>query len=55
MTLEEVRERLKDQQFSVVAESTGLTRQTIYNIASGRTPRPSYETITKLIWYFETH
>ena len=47
MTLEEIREKLKDRRLSIVAVATGLSRQAIHNVVTGRTPNPvSYTHLT---------
>lgn len=55
LTLEEIREKLKDRKLSVVAASTGLSRQAVHNVMTGRTPRPSFDTVRRLVEYLQTH
>ena len=50
---EQIRNKLQDRRLSVVAEQTGLTVQTLWNIRSGRSKAPEYATIEKLSNYFE--
>lgn len=54
MTLEEIREKLKDRRLSMVAVATGLSRQAIYNVVTGKTPNPSHETVRRLMEYLES-
>lgn len=51
MTMDEIRTVLKRRKAATVAKATGLTRQTIYNIMSGRTPTPKVDTYEKLVAY----
>ncbi len=53
LTLEEIREKLKDRRLSIVAVATGLSRQAIHNVVTGRTPNPSHETVRRLMEYLE--
>ena len=53
LTLEEIREKLKDRRLSMVAVATGLSRQAIHNVVTGKTPHPSYETVRRLMEYLE--
>ena len=55
MTLEQIREKLQDRRLSMVALATGLSRQAVHNVATGRTPNPSHETVRRLAEYLETH
>jgi transcriptional regulator with XRE-family HTH domain len=51
MTIDEIREALRDRKLTLVAQATGLHENTIYRIASGRNQNPSYDTIRKLVEY----
>ena len=51
LTLEEIRELMKDRRPSALIEATGLCHQTIWRINRGESA--SYETIKKLSDYFE--
>ena len=53
MTLEEIKEKLKDRRLSMVALATGLSRQAIHNVVTGKTPNPSHETVRRLMEYLE--
>lgn len=55
LTLEEIREKLKDRKLSMVAEATGLSRQAVHNVMTGRTPRPYFDTVRRLVEYLQTH
>lgn len=52
MTLEQIRENLKDRNLSAVADATGIHRNAIYRLMSGRA-NPSYETVRRLVEYLE--
>lgn len=51
LTLEEVRERLQDRRWPLVADATGLSRKTVWAIASGRMLDPSYRVLKTLSDY----
>jgi len=51
MTLENIRDALKDRKLSVVARKTGLHYNVVHSFASGRVKNPSYETVIKLTEY----
>lgn len=51
LTLDEIKKRLSDRRITTVAQATGLTRQTLYNIQRGADP--SYQTLVALTKYFE--
>lgn len=51
MTLEQIREALRDRTITVVARATGLHENTIYRIASGQNTNPSLRTLTILSEY----
>jgi hypothetical protein len=50
-TIEDIRAALKDRVIIVVAERTGLHRETLYNLTNGRQKGMSLETYTKLVDY----
>lgn len=50
MTLEQIKEKLKDRNLSAVADATGIHRNAIYRLVNGRS-RPSYETVRRLVEY----
>lgn len=52
MTLDEIRERLKDRRKDVVAEAAKVSRKTLWGITSGRTLNPSYDVVKTLSDYF---
>lgn len=47
MTIEEIREKLKDRNLKIVAEKIGIHHNTIYKIAHG-VNNPNYSTLLKL-------
>lgn len=53
LTVEQVREALKDRNITAVAKATGLHRNTLYAIASGDNKNPSYETMRVIVRYLE--
>ena len=52
LNVEQVKEKLKDRNITVIAQETGVSRQTIYNMVNG-VSTPSLETLTALSSYFE--
>ena len=48
-----IRDKLRDKKLTAVAESTGLTVQTLYNFVAGKT-QLSLLTKCKLVTYFLT-
>jgi DNA-binding phage protein len=53
MTLEQIIKALADRRLSVVAKGTGLTRETLRRIRDGHSANPTYDTMQRLIAYFE--
>ena len=53
LTLEEIAQRLKQRNFTVVSEETGISYLTISNIAKGLNKRPHKSTLRLLNIYFE--
>jgi len=53
LTLEQIRERLRDRRIGKVALATELRPATIIDIREGRTENPSYETVRRLSEYLE--
>lgn len=53
MTLEQVREALKDRRLSVVARETDLAYDTVWRVASGHMRQVRYETIKAISDYLE--
>lgn len=51
MTLEEVRKALQDRKTGVVAEATGLNKNTVSAIKHNRRYNPNYDTYKKLVDY----
>lgn len=51
MTLDEIIEALADRKPGVVAEATGLSYDTVWRVAAGKTKRVSYETAKVLSDY----
>lgn len=53
LTPKQIKEKLQDRKLGVVAEQTGLSTQTLWNIRTGRSQDLQYSTIEKLSKYFE--
>lgn len=53
MTLEQVKEGLRDRKLRVVAEATGLAYDTVWRVKSGKTEAVSYEVIKRISDYLE--
>ena len=53
MTLEQVKEALRDRRLRVVAEETGLSYDTVWRVSSDNTQRVSYDVIKRLSDYLE--
>ena len=53
LTIEQIKEHLRDRNLSAVARATGLTRQTVAAIYNGTASKPSYETVKLLSDYLE--
>ena len=51
MTMDEIRDQLKDRKISLVAKAVGVSRQAIYNIMTGKTPTPRVDTYKALVKY----
>ena len=54
MTLKQVIAQLKHRKIALVAKHTGLSRQAIYNIVSGKCPSPRLDTFNKLVAYLKS-
>ena len=52
LTLDEVRERLKDRNLMAVANSAGVHYNALYRLMKGGS-NPSYKTVQKLIEYLQ--
>ena len=50
-SIEDIRAALKDRVILVVAERTGLHRETLYNLTNGRQKGMNLDTYTKLVEY----
>lgn len=50
MTLEQIREKLKDRNLSAVADAIGVHRNAIYRLVNDQS-NPSYETVRRLVEY----
>lgn len=50
MTLEQIKEKLKDRNLSAVADAAGVHRNAIYRLVNGQS-NPSYETVRRLAEY----
>lgn len=53
LTIDQIKAKLADRQTSKVAEATGLSRQTIYEIKRGIQTNPTHETLKRLSDYLE--
>ena len=53
LTLNEIVQRLQHRNLTTVADTTGISYQTIYNIAKGHNKRPYKSTINLLSIYFD--
>ena len=51
LTLEDIRKRLEDRRWTMVAEFTGLHYNTVRNIATGENKNPTYEVLKALSDY----
>jgi DNA-binding phage protein len=51
MTLDEIREALRDRRIVTVARECGLHENTLYRIMNGVNDNPSYETIKRITDY----
>ena len=54
LTLEEIRERLKDRNLKKVSEHLDMHYATLTRIANGGITNPTYETVEKISNYLET-
>ena len=50
-TIEDIRAALKDRVVSVVAERTGLHKETLYNLTNKRQKGMNLDTYTRLVAY----
>lgn len=48
MTIEEIRDRLKDRNLKAVSDATGIPYYTVQRFAAGTSVRPAYETVKAL-------
>lgn len=53
LTLEEIKKYLSDRNYTVVAEATGISYNTIRVIARDESANPTYKVMEKLSNYFE--
>jgi hypothetical protein len=53
LTLEQVKDNLKDRITTKVAEATGLHYNTVLSIKNGTNKNPSFDAITRLVQYLE--
>jgi DNA-binding phage protein len=53
--LDELKEVLGDFKPAAIARSTGLSRQTIYNVLNGTEPNPKTDTIVRLHKYLVSY
>lgn len=55
LKLDEIVQRLKDRNLSAVAESTGLSYTSLWQIAKGLQKQPKYKIVERLSDYLENH
>ena len=53
MTLDEIMAALADRKLNAVADATGLSYDTVWRVAAGKTKRVSYETAKTLSDYLQ--
>lgn len=53
LTLEQIRERLKDRRLTVVSKEIGVSYPAVLAIAKGESDNPNYKTIELLSDYLE--
>jgi len=53
MTVEQIRQALADRRLSVVAEQTGISYGTLYNIREGKNDNPGAKIMQQLAAYLE--
>lgn len=53
MTLDEIMAALADRKLNAVADATGLSYDTVWRVAAGKTKRVSYETAKVLSDYLQ--
>lgn len=53
LTIEKIRELLLDRNLEAVSKATGLSRQTLSSIRSGKAKEPSYNTVKIISDYLE--
>jgi transcriptional regulator with XRE-family HTH domain len=53
LTVEEIKDKLKDRTLTKVAEATGLSYPTVWKIANCESERVEYGTVKKLSDYLE--
>jgi transcriptional regulator with XRE-family HTH domain len=51
LTIEQIRNRLADRRLTVISERTGINRNTLSRIRSGKLQSPAYETWRQLEQY----
>lgn len=51
MTLDQIKEALKDRNLSYVAKEIKMSRQQLWAIASGRNPNPTIKTMQRISEY----
>lgn len=51
LTLEQIRDGLRDRKISVVSQETGISRLSLYRIANGVTNEPRHSTVMILSEY----
>lgn len=54
LSVDSVKNQLKDRRISIVSEKTGLSERTITDIRDGKNTNPKINTLNALMTYFET-
>ncbi len=54
LTIEQIKDKMRDRKASKVAKAIGISRQALYLILNGAT-RPSYDTLQKLSDYLNAN
>jgi hypothetical protein len=52
LTVDEIREKLKDRRLNIVAEKTAIHYNTVVKMARGEIQSPSYKTLVEFTKYF---
>lgn len=55
LTPDDIQKRLQDRNLHSIAQKTGLSYDTVWKIANGKSLRPSYDAIRKISDYLEVN